>query len=243
MGDGKTCAENPALNDAETQLIYSASIGTYEHSEAVVTAPAMLFSSITCKYVENGDIVVLGDKVKIVFTSASSLLDIHIQECFAHNNKYKKEDDGTFKDPLDEDVGFNELQLVDNDCFETGGNLDTIKPLTFSEPCIGESCTAFTFNQFAFTDTSSDSTDPTLTFHMTCKIAIGTADTAGCTRRRRQAGETSSDEVSFSFEVEKSDVADYEVQNGIVTLLDEVSSADRTALPVCSLLAFLAYLV
>ena len=50
-----------------------------------------------------------------------------------------------------------------------------------------------------------------------------------------------SDEVSFSFEVERAD-ADYDVEDGIVTLLDEISSADKTVLPVCSLIAFLAYL-
>ena len=68
---GKECAENPKLNDAKTQLVYSAQIGeffenfrfpkmslkltlgTYEHSDSIVTAPAMLFSQITCNYDED----------------------------------------------------------------------------------------------------------------------------------------------------------------------------------------------
>merc|ERR1719343_1937146 len=142
--DGKKCGEDPKVteNDTKTQLVYSAQIGTYVHSESILTAPAMLFSAITCTYdqagydfkalngfdlypeddkdqvadvtentdlkitttkfrkvsddkydpIVNDDKVVLGEEVKIVFTSASSLLDIHIEDCFAHNNKYKTAD-------------------------------------------------------------------------------------------------------------------------------------------------------
>ena len=53
--DGKVCGDNPALNDAKTNLIYTAQVGTYVHDEndAVLTEPAMLFSDITCKYDED----------------------------------------------------------------------------------------------------------------------------------------------------------------------------------------------
>ena len=84
--------------------------------------------------VESGDTVVLGEKVKIVFTAASSLLDIHIEDCFAHNNKYEKKTDGSdqFKTPLVPDSGFNQLKLVQSDCFQTGDKLDVIKEGDFT---------------------------------------------------------------------------------------------------------------
>ena len=85
-------------------------------------------SDNTYDEVDSKDTVVLGEKVKIVFTAASSLLDIHIEDCFAHNNKYeKKTDSEDFKTPLVKDTGFNELQLVQNDCFQTGDKLNVIQ--------------------------------------------------------------------------------------------------------------------
>ena len=65
--DGKICAEDPAFNAAAKQVIYTASIGeflkqvndlnnhvgTYVHSESILTTPEMLFTTITCKYNED----------------------------------------------------------------------------------------------------------------------------------------------------------------------------------------------
>ena len=66
--------------------------------------------------------------MKIVFTSASSLLDIHIEDCVAHNNKYKKVDGKEeFVTPLEKITGFNDLELVEADCFKTGGKYDIIE--------------------------------------------------------------------------------------------------------------------
>ena len=80
--------------------------------------------------VNANDTVVLGDEVKVVFTSASSVLDIHIEDCFAHNDKYLKVGDEYVKDAngaLTKEPGFNELQLVEDDCLESGDKLDIIK--------------------------------------------------------------------------------------------------------------------
>ena len=52
----------------------------------------MKFSGSDNTYAAVGDSekIVLGENVKIVFTAASSVLDIHIEDCIAHNNKYKQ---------------------------------------------------------------------------------------------------------------------------------------------------------
>ena len=87
-------------------------------------------SDDTYDQIVNDDKVVLGEEVKIVFTSASSLLDIHIEDCFAHNNKYKTDGEDFKLDSegkLIEDAGFNHIDLVESDCFLTEKSDEKLK--------------------------------------------------------------------------------------------------------------------
>merc|ERR1712048_1115632 len=184
----------------------------------------------------NDDKVVLGEEVKIVFTSASSLLDIHIEECFAHNNKYKTADgDFLLNDEGNyvEDDGFNHIDLVEGDCFLTEKSdekLEIIKPQKSEESCeTDKTCTAFTFNQFAFTEKTDTSANPPLTFHMTCKVAIGQADQKDCSNKRRRRDNPSSFAGSQTFDilVERPQNGNIRNQDGIVTQSSETSSAEK----------------
>ena len=191
--------------------------------------------------VTDSDSVVLGEEVKVVFTSASSLLDIHVEDCFAHNNKYKTEEkDGNqvFIMPLEEDKanGFNKLELFDDDCPVTGSKQTIISPTTIDETCTDKECAAFTFNQFAFTDTKTASANPTLSFHMTCIVSIGEAP-AKCPKNRRRrslAGDSEKLEISLNVEGDG-----FKVKDGIAMRSDSSDSSDMTTLPLLSLFAIL----
>ena len=73
--------------------------------------------------------------------------------------------------------------------------LSLLKPVVVDvdddNTCSGKKCAAITFNQFAFTDTTTKSANPSLSFHMTCKISMGTARACPPGRRRRAVNETS----------------------------------------------------
>ena len=97
---------------------------------------------------------------------------------------------------------FNSLALIEQDCPKSGSKQGIIDlQLDTTHTCSGEKCAAFTFNQLAFTDASTPSANPTLSFHLNCTISLGTSKTCSG-RRRRQADGNSGEQVSVSFGVD-----------------------------------------
>merc|ERR1711935_317511 len=114
-----------------------------------------------------GTEVILGEEVKVTFTSSATVLAIHVAECIAGDAASNPD---------------NTLTLVTGDCFQSSANgaLAQVMPTSLAAPSKG--LAAMTMNQFAFVD--DDSTNPDLVFHMKCKVEIGPSS---CKNRRRQA--------------------------------------------------------
>ena len=132
---------------------------------------------------------------------------------------------------------FNSLGLIENDCPKDGAKQGIIDPeLDTDHTCSGDKkCAAFTFNQFAFTDASTASADPTLSFHLTCTISLGTGDSCS-RRRRREADANSGEQVLLSFDVDAEGA--YKLEDGIAMLRSDSSdSSDMATLPLLSLFA------
>ena len=160
--------------------------------------------------------------------------------CTAHNNEYttttNSDQETVFVEPLVPISGkFNSLALIEKDCPKSGSKQDIIDPeLDSTHTCTDEKCAAFTFNQFAFTDASTASANPTLSFHLNCTISLGTGDSCS-RRRRREADANSGEQVLVSFEVNTEGA--YKLEDGIAMRSDSSDSSDMATLPLLSLFA------
>lgn len=148
-------------------------------------------------YVASSD-VTLGSGVEITFDSIGELTTgFYIDSCVADNEL-------TFGA-----TGYKSLALITNSCAaSTSGDatMTSINPVTDG--------TVFSFNQFAFVDSSSTFDTPVLSFELNCVLKFGTKPSCG-TGRKRRAGEDSGTEVSVSFSVTPE--GDYKVSDGVVT--------------------------
>lgn len=150
-------------------------------------------------YVSSSD-VTLGSLVEITFDSIGELTTgFYIDSCVADNEL-------TFGD-----TGYKSLALITNACAaSTSGDatMTSINPVTDG--------TEFSFNQFAFVDSSSTFDTPVLSFELNCVLKFGTRPSCGTGRKRRAfAREDSGTEVSVSISVTPE--GDYKVSDGVVT--------------------------
>lgn len=160
----------------------------------------------------------LGEKVKVTFTSSATSYDIHVASCVAQD------------DPA---TPGNTLALVTDDCFlETS---DASDALSFVEPTSlatapKSGVAEMTMNQFAFIDDDAESnseSNPALVFHMKCKVEIGAA-TCADRRRRRQAMMRDGDDDAVVIDAitdAHHGNGELEVDDGIVHLVETTSSS------------------
>ena len=184
-----------------------------------------------------GVAVMLGEKVKVTFTS-SATLDIHVASCVAQD---------------DASTPTNTLALVTDDCFlqpaDASDALSFVTPTsvaTAPDSGIAE----MTMNQFAFIDEDSETnseSNPALVFHMMCKIEIGDA-TCTSDRRRRQAMRDNYDgvaviDVTYAIDSSHHEVGEFEVDQGIVHMVETTSSsiANVTSFGIMLILALLLF--
>lgn len=162
--------------------------------------------------------VMLGEKVKVTFTSSATSYDIHVASCVAQD------------DPA---TPVNTLALVTDDCFLVPS--DASDALSFVEPTSlatapKSGVAEMTMNQFAFIDDDAESnseSNPALVFHMKCKVEIGAATCAD--RRRRQAMMRDGDDavvinVTYAIDTHHGN-GEFEVDDGIVHMVETTSSS------------------
>merc|ERR1711892_1158435 len=162
-----------------------------------------------------GSKVILGEEVKVTFTSSTTAFAIHVAECVAGDAASEPD---------------NTLALVTGDCFQSSANgaLAYVMPTSLAAPSKG--LAAMTMNQFAFVD--DDSTNPDLVFHMKCKVEIGESS---CKNRRRQAitdgGVAEMIDVTYSVMKDSNHTDKYEVDDGIIVHFVETTSSVVNVVP------------